>query len=343
MKKKLAMLALAAASLLALTACGNGGKTSAGSSPSAPAASPTAAVSPAPSSSSAPSADSQEAATGTRTLTYLDQEYTVPATAERIVITGAMEAMEDALVLDVHPVGAISIGGAFPERFADITAEAKSIGEKTEPNYETILSLKPDVILGTTKFKPEVVEQLQKIAPLIQVSHIATNWEANLTLLGELTGKQELAKQEIEQYKADLEAAKATLGDKLKDKKVAAIRIRRGEMNVYPQGVFVNPILYTDLGLAVPAEIQAAKAQELISIEKFAEMNPDYLFIQFSDDENAAAPNALKDLENNPILQKMNAFKNKQVYVNLIDPLSEGGPAWSRIHFLKAMVEKLAN
>ncbi|WP_413372906.1 ABC transporter substrate-binding protein [Paenibacillus taichungensis] len=286
--------------------------------------------------------DTAEAAEGTRTIKYLDQEYTVPTEVNRIVITGSMEAMEDALVLDVHPVGAITFGGEFPEMYASITDQAESIGQKIEPNFETILSLKPDIILGSTKFKPEVAEQLSKIAPFIQVSHIATDWESNLNLLAELTGKQEQAKQEIEQYKAALTTAQAELGDKLENKKVLAVRIRNGQMYVYPESVFVNPILYGDLGFQVPAEIQAAKAQEALSVEKFAEMNPDYVFVQFETSENSDTPNALTDLQNNPIIQKTTALKENHAFVNVIDPLAEGGPAWSRIEFLKAAVEQLS-
>lgn len=52
---------------------------------------------------------------GTRTIEYLGESYEVPEKVERIVVTGAMEAMEDMVVLDVHPVGAIAIGGKFPE------------------------------------------------------------------------------------------------------------------------------------------------------------------------------------------------------------------------------------
>lgn len=289
---------------------------------------------------SATSSDTKSAET--RTIKYLDKEYTVPVSAKRIVITGSMEAMEDALVLDVHPVGAITFGGKFPERFASITGEATSIGEKTQPNFEAILSLKPDIILGTTKFKPEVAEKLAKITSFIQVSHISTNWEANLNLLAELTGKQDQAKQIIEKYQSDLTAAKATLGEKLKDKKVVAVRIRQGKMFVYPEKVFLGPVLYGDLGLKLPAEIKAAKAQEEMSVEKFAEMNPDYLFVQFADDENKDAPDALKALQNNPIIQKTNALKQNHTFINVIDPLAEGGPAWSRSEFLKAAVQNLS-
>lgn len=278
---------------------------------------------------------------GTRTLEYLGESYEVPEKVERIVVTGAMEAMEDMVVLDVHPVGAIAIGGKFPELYASVTDKAESIGEKIKPNFEKILELNPDVILGSTKFPEEVQSKLEKIAPTILVSHISTNWESNLKLLAELTGKQADAEKILSTYKADIEAAKSTLAEKLQDQKVAAIRIRGGQAYVYPKEVFLNAVLYGELGLAVPDEVAKAKSQEAISVEQLADMNPDYLFVQFSTDENADAPNALEDFKKNPIIQNINAFNNDQVFVNVLDPLMEGGPAYSRIKFLEAIQQNL--
>lgn len=277
----------------------------------------------------------------TKVVKYLDQEYTLPVKTDRIVITGAVEAMEDSIVLEVNPVGAITFSGKFPPLFESITKDAQSIGEKLEPNYETILSLKPDVILASSKFKPEVIEQLSKIATTIPYSHISTNWESNLRLLGELSGKQEQAEEEITKFKTDLEASKSQIGDSLKDKKVVAVRIREGELYIYPEAVFFNPVLYEDLGIAVPAEVKAAKAQELVSKEKFAEMNPDYVFIQFSPDENRDTPNALEEFQKDPIMKTINAFKNDHAFVNVVDPLAQGGTAYSKIAFLKEALSHL--
>lgn len=278
---------------------------------------------------------------GTRTIEYLGESYEVPEKVERIVVTGAMEAMEDMVVLDVHPVGAIAIGGKFPELYASVIDKAESIGEKIKPNFEKILELNPDVILGSTKFPEEVQSKLEKIAPTILVSHISTNWESNLNLLAELTGKQADAEKILSTYKADIEAAKSTLTEKLQDQKVAAIRIRGGQAYVYPKEVFLNAVLYGELGLAVPNEVAKAKSQEAISVEQLADMNPDYLFVQFSTDENADAPNALEDFKKNPIIQNITAFKNDRVFVNVLDPLMEGGPAYSRIKFLEAIQQNL--
>ncbi|MDN4617037.1 ABC transporter substrate-binding protein [Paenibacillus sp. PsM32] len=293
------------------------------------------------SSTTTPVASTDSASTATRTITYLDKSYTIPAKAERIVITGSLEAMEDSILLDIHPVGAISVSGKFPPLFASITDQAESIGEKIDPNFEKILSLKPDVILGTTKFDPAILEKLQQIAPTIPYSHVATNWEENLTLLGEISGKQKQAAQEITAYKANLEKAKTTLQSTLKDKQVLLVRMREGAVCLYGPDLYFNPVLYSDLGLAIPAEVAAAKSQEAISIEQFAQMNPDVLFIQFSEDENPDATGALEDLQNNPIFQSIQAVKDGNVFVNVVDPLAQGGTAYSKIQFLQAFVDTL--
>ncbi|MBQ4899293.1 ABC transporter substrate-binding protein [Paenibacillus sp. Marseille-P2973] len=320
--------------MLALTACGEKKETSGTASGNATANAETNVE-------ASENSEAQQAQQETRTVKYLDKEYTLPAKTERIVITGAVEAMEDSIVLDVKPVGAITFSGEFPELFQSITTDAESVGEKTEPNFETILALKPDVILGSTKFKPEVMEQLSKIAPTIPYSHVSTDWESNLQLLGELSGKQEQAKQTIEKYKADLETAKSQLSDTVKGGKVIALRIRAGELYIYPEKVFFNPVLYEELGFTVPAEVKAAKAQELVSKEKFAEMNPDYLFLQFSPDENKDTPNALEEFQNDPIIKNISAVKNGKLFVNVVDPLAQGGTAYSKIEFLKAAVSQL--
>lgn len=278
---------------------------------------------------------------GTRTIEYLEKEYTVPNQVERIVITGAMEAMEDAVILEVEPTGAITVAGEFPDIYANVMGNTESIGEKQEPNFEKILELQPDVILGTTKFPEEVVEKLEKIAPTILVSHISSDWEANLNLMGELAGKEEQADQVLETYKADIETAKNSLTETLSGQKVAAIRLRGGQMFVYPQDVFFNAVLYNELGLEVPEEVEKAEAQEAISVEQLADMNPDYVFMQILEGENQENNEAFEDIKNNSIIQNVEAFKNDHVYVNVVDPLLEGGPAYSRILFLEQLKKEL--
>ncbi|MCM2677355.1 ABC transporter substrate-binding protein [Alkalicoccobacillus plakortidis] len=287
---------------------------------------------------------SESESSGEQVVTYLGEDYTIPENVERIVVTGAMEAMEDSLVLDVEPIGVMTVGGSVPDMFAPITSNAEPIGEKTEPDVEKILSLDPDVILASTKFPPEVVEELEKVAPTIKISHIASDWEESLEFLGQLTGKEDLATESIASYYSELDEAKESIGDQLDDKTVLAVRVRNNDLYIYPSSIFVNSILYDDLDIAAPVVTEAAQAQELISIEQLAEINPDYLFIQDAAAENSGAETEIIDqLKQDPILDNVPALTEDQTYVNIIDPLSEGGPSWSRMAFLNEVTSLFEN
>lgn len=274
-------------------------------------------------------------------ITYLGKEYTVPAKVTKIA-TASLESMEDAAALGVKPVGAITVGGKLPEYLAEDLKGAESIGEKMQPNFETLLNLKPDVITSSSKFPAETAEKFTKVAPTFPVSHISTNWEENLKLMGELTDKKDKAEKIIKDYKADAAKTKEKVADQLKDKKIIVVRLRAGSLNLYPEGVYFNPVIYKDLGLTVPEQMKAVKAQEAISLEKFAEINPDYIFLQFEENENKDNPKALEDLQSNPIWQSIKAVKDKKVFVNAVDPMAQGGTAWSKTAFLKAAEKNLS-
>lgn len=133
---------------------------------------------------------------------------------------------------------------------------------KTEPNLEKILKLKPDVILGSTKFPPATIKKLDKVQTTIPVSHVSSDWESNLLLLGELTGKSEEAKSIISDYQKDLKQAKETLKDKSNNKTAVILRIRQGDLYVYPEDVYFNSTLYGDLGFTTPSDIKKPKHKQ---------------------------------------------------------------------------------
>lgn len=333
MKKQLSLLVFALMAILVLAACG-------GKVEEEKTTENDKQESPVDKEATQQSADDSAAENGMQEITYLGETYSVPENAERIVITGAMEAMEDATVLNIEPVGGITVAGEFPETFKAVVGNTESIGEKQQPNFEKILELQPDVILGTTKFKDEVVEKLEQIAPTILVSHISTNWQDNLMLMAQLGDKEEEAKTLLAQYDKDIKAA-TEIKEEFKGKTVMAIRIRGGSLFVYPEDVFFNPSLYNELGIDVPEVIQKAKAQEEISIEQLAEANPDVLFIQIQTSGNQENEQAYEELKKNPIIQNINAFKNDAAYINIVDSLLEGGTVLSKIEFLKALEENV--
>ncbi|HBI99750.1 MAG TPA: iron-uptake system-binding protein, partial [Lysinibacillus sp.] len=61
----------------------------------------------------------------------------------------------------------------------------------------------------------------------------------------------------------------------------------------------------------------------------------------FEESENKDTPKALEELQKNPIFTSLKASQNNEIYVNAIDPLAQGGTAWSKVKFLDAAAEKL--
>lgn len=328
MKKIIFVLCLAILSTFSLTSCNTSGSTDSTTATQATTVATTETTT--------------QATPEKKVVSYLGVDYELPYTTDTIVITGSLESMEDALVLGVEPTGAITAAGKFPELFAPITAKTLSTGEKSQPDFEAIIAMKPDVILGTSKFPDETKEKLNKIAVTLPISHLSTDWEANLLLLGQLSGKEDEAKSAIESYKSELEAAKVALSSKIGDQKVLALRIRKGALYIYSETTFFNPSLYSDLGFKIPDAIKAAKAQEAISLEALTEVNPDHIFLQFAESENADNLNAVDELNKNPIWSSLKAVKDGHVYVNVVDPMAQGGTAYSKINFLKAAVENLS-
>ena len=277
-----------------------------------------------------------------RTLLYLGKEYTLPSKVDRIVVTGALEALEDLLVLGVKPVGVMTIGGTFPTIFAEITQGAQAIGDRMQPSLEGILKIRPDIILSSDKFPVATADQLKRIAPTIPISHFPIDGAANLRFLGEVTGRQEKAEEVLTKYSQHAAAAKVRLPESVKNKKVVAVRIRVGNIGIYPANVFFNDILYGELGLIIPEEIKAVKVQEVISLERFSEMDPDYIFVQYEVSESPAQPQIMEELQRNPIWKSMKAVKNNNVFINVVDPLIQGVAVGGKIKFLTAAVEKLS-
>ncbi|MFL0582719.1 ABC transporter substrate-binding protein [Solibacillus silvestris] len=274
-------------------------------------------------------------------VSYLGSDYEVPAKVETI-ITASLEAMEDAAVLDVKPAGVISTDGTtVPKYLEKDLAGATVVGSKKEPNTEAMLSLNPDVILGTSKWDEAQISNYNKIATTFPYSHVSTNWKENLLLFGQLAGKEPEAQQALKDYNTKLASTKESIANSgLKDKKVIIIRVREG-LTVYPAGVYLNPSLYEDFGFTVPKELNSIEAQTTITYETLAEWNPDMIFLQFADDENKETPELLQEILDNPIFNSTTAVKTNNLHVNLIDAMAQGGTAWSKINFLDAFNENV--
>lgn len=274
------------------------------------------------------------------TVQYLGTDYTVKYPTSKIV-TASFEAMEDAAALDVQPIGAVTISGEIPSYLKDkLGDKVTNVGDKFGPDVESVTALSPDVILGSTKFDDDVTNNLNKIAPTINVSHKSADWADNLKLLGTLSGKSDEAEKLISDYNDDLAAFKKANSD-ISDKKILMIRIREGELCIYGPDFYYNPMLYTDLGFAVPTEVANITSQTTISTEQVAKVDADIILVQFMDSENEGFTTALDDLKSNSIWKSVPAVANNQVYYNIVDGGYQGGTYLSKEVMLKAIKDEV--
>ena len=85
--------------------------------------------------------------------------------------------------------------------------------------------------------------EMNKIATTLPYSHISTDWKENLTALAAIGGKTAEAEKIIADYDKKAAEAKAKVAEEVADETVLIVRVRGGLMYVYPQSVYLNPVL----------------------------------------------------------------------------------------------------
>ncbi|WP_068618469.1 ABC transporter substrate-binding protein [Paenibacillus tuaregi] len=121
----------------------------------------------------------------------------IPVSPQRVIFVG--ETFGDLLALKVD-----AVGGGFIKGFI-FEEQLKHIEQMTYPiNLEKTLELNPDIILTANTDEKEY-SQLAKIAPTVTFNTFAP-LEERITLLGDLLGRQQQAKDWLAQYKAKNDA-----------------------------------------------------------------------------------------------------------------------------------------
>ena len=296
---------------------------------------------PAPSQGADPAGQTGAGQAQLKTVTYLGKQYKVPEKPQKIAVL-AVEALEELSLLGEKPYAAAKdmyLNGV-PKEIGDTLANVQWINSGSQPDKEQLLKLKPDLILTSARMDPESLKPLQQIAPTIPLSFSGEDSEANIKLVGELTGKAELANQTIEAYKKQLQTSKEQLGSSFQDKKIMYLRIStQYGLGAYSKDTTYNAVLYDGLGFKVPSIVEPIKRREELPLEKLAQANPDYIF--------ALVPlndlKAMDDLKNKPLWNQMKAVKDGHVYVNPVHPDLFGTPILSKKLFLEQVTAKLGS
>jgi iron complex transport system substrate-binding protein len=198
---------------------------------------------------------------------------------------------------------------------ADETKKIQKVGDTIKPNIETILALKPQVILVST------ASQLENFTKQLEENNIAvfitnpTDLEGvfrNLTQMGEIFGKTERASEVVSQLRKRVASVESKT-NATKDLKVF-VQISREPLYTIGKASFLNDLINRAGGISVTESITEAFPK--LSKETALASNPDAIILSESPD----------NLEANDVFKDSPASKNKRIFKLNADIISRPGP-----------------
>ncbi|RAL27011.1 ABC transporter substrate-binding protein [Thermoflavimicrobium daqui] len=264
---------------------------------------------------SIPTQSSKEENKGkSRTIEHVMGKTKVPEHPKRIVVL-TNEGTEALLALGIKPVGAIQgFTGEFYPHIAKELQGVTSVGTEHAPSLETIMKLKPDLIIGMKMRQEKIYNQLSKIAPTVFSDKLRGDWKENFSLYAKAVNKEAEGKKLLADYDKKLEEVKKKAGD-LTQKKISVVRFMPGKVRIYQGDTFTGNI-FKQLGWARP-ELQAKNEFALeVTRERIPDMDGDILlyFTYTPKKDGSGALQLEKEFTNDPLWKNLNAVKNQQVF-----------------------------
>jgi iron complex transport system substrate-binding protein len=248
----------------------------------------------------------------------------VPKKFERLVTLDSA-SLESAIALGIKPLGAVI--SDFSLHWRDQMTGVNNIGTMGEPNLESILGIKPDLLIGFNHLQ-SMYSLLSNIAPTVLFKfENSGQWKQAFNNIGVGLGKEETAKEVTENYYRRLAEFQEKMGEDLAKIKVSVVRVYPDRINLYLRESFCGIVLQ-DAGLSRP-EFQNFTASEAeksfgnpiqvsISKELMEKADGDVIFIWTAENNpqgNQTAKKKLEELQANPLWKNLKAVRNNKVYV----------------------------
>lgn len=222
---------------------------------------------------------------------------------QRVVVLGfgSLDVLDK---IGVKPVGAPhSLMPDYLESYKETTANTGSL---SEPDFEAIYMLKPDVIIAENRML-KVYDKLAQIAPTIMFSIEGDNYWAdaqeNWRALGQLFDKQAEVEAIIEETQTSITA----VNDKVASEQTSAMMLMNNGNNIamFNKGSRFS-IIFDDFGFvesksAAVAPIKGSHGN-LISFEYIADAKPEVLYVLDREKAIGKSEGRAQQLFNNPLV-----------------------------------------
>lgn len=213
------------------------------------------------------------------------------------------------VALDLPPLGAtVRLGGEFERYLSVFLTDTQSVGQSATPNLETILSLNPQLIIGTEKEHMKSEEPLSLIATTVILGNagMERDWQAAFKQVAEATGRSEQAAQVLDKLAVRTAELAQRLAPQTADMTVAFMSLNRKDARILGNRSMLGQIIYEQLGLKYPSQLADEDGETVVSIETLPTLNPDFIFV-IEDSQNQAE--SLAELMESPVLKELDAVK----------------------------------
>lgn len=248
----------------------------------------------------------------TRTISYKDQQYTVPANPQHIA------TLSNSVLYLLDAVGGQSIDRVdSTEPVSEKFQGLPSIGSTANINMETLLGLKSDLVLGLGNQHSKYEGQLKSNQlPYVLISYDGIKDNVPLLLfLGELTHNEDKAKAVVDAYNHKIDTVKAAAASET-PAKVAVLRATAKAVTAETE-LAITASMVKELGMdnvVLHGDYDKSVKTIPYSLEKLTVDDPDIIFIATMGKAEDIEKTMAKEMTSNPAWQNLKAVRNNKVF-----------------------------
>lgn len=245
------------------------------------------------------------------------REVSVPVHPQRVVVLNASN-----VDLYVAAGGADTIVGkassqTYTPEVQEAVANATEVGIIHSPSMETIVSLQPDLVIGTNvPYHQNLIPTLEKAGVPVYINSLNSFEDIyrTLELYGQWTGHEEEAAAKVKSLQEQREAIIASVEGKTPPKSVVIFG-NPESFSMATKGTFTGGLIEQLGGGNLADTLEKGDAYIPLSMEFMATENPDLIMIIMMGPPQAMQEKVRKDLETNPAWAETNAVKNGRVHI----------------------------
>lgn len=191
-----------------------------------------------------------------------------------------------------------------------VTTQPVNLGDRHAPSVETLLQLKPDLILGETFYLESNDRTLNRIAPTAFFDIGAdAGWQPALTAIAHGLNREAQAQQAIAAYQQQLDAARRQLAPVADGKTIVVL----GWQGIVNQSFLFTNDFVTELLRKIGFEVIVGPSDRPgLSMEAIAQIEADHILVMPAGDNTLAA--AQQQWATDPILQSLPAVQAGNLY-----------------------------